>query len=61
MSGRSLSTIYKSVLTFCTVFVGLIFTVMGFWELLGVVCLCTAMVLAGVPERVHGAVNRGES
>lgn len=32
--------LYKCVLTFCAVFVGLVFAVMGFWALLGVTCLC---------------------
>lgn len=30
--------LYKCVLTFCAVFVGLVFAVMGFWALLGVTC-----------------------
>lgn len=46
--------LYKGVLTFCAVFVGLVFAVMGFWALLGVTCLCAGMVLADVPERIGG-------
>lgn len=46
--------LYKRFLTFCAVFVGLMFAVMGFWALLGVTCLCAGMVLADVPERIGG-------
>ena len=38
--------LYKCVLTFCAVFVGLILAVMGLWALVGVTCLCAGMVLA---------------
>lgn len=55
LSGRrSMHGLYKCVLTFCAVFVGLVFAVMGFWALLGVTCLCAGMVLADVPERIGG-------
>lgn len=43
--------LYKCVLTFCAVFVGLILAVMG---------LCAGMVLADVPERVSTRLNRGD-
>lgn len=39
--------LYKCVLTFCAVFVGLILAVMG---------LCAGMVLADVPERIGGGL-----
>lgn len=46
--------LYKCVLTFCAVFVGLILAVMGLWALVGVACLCAGMVLVDVPERIGG-------
>ena len=52
--------LYKGVLTFCAVFVGLILAVMGLWALVGVTCLCAGMVLADVPERVSTRLNRGD-
>lgn len=52
--------LYKRFLVFCAVFVGLMFAVVGFWELLGVTCLCAGMVLADVPERVSTRLNRGD-
>lgn len=45
--------LYKRFLLFCAVFVALIFAVVGFWLLLGV------LVLADMPERLSGRLNRG--
>lgn len=49
--------LYKRFLTFCAVFVALIFAVVGFWLLLGVTCLCAGMVVANTPERLSGRLN----
>ncbi|MGE8606853.1 hypothetical protein ACOI8T_09175 [Bifidobacterium breve] len=46
--------LYKGVLVFCAVFVGLILAVVGLWACVGVICLCAGMVLADVPERIGG-------
>lgn len=40
-------------------FVALIFAVVGFWLLLGVTCSCAVLVLADMPERLSGRLNRG--
>lgn len=49
--------LYKCVIAFCAVFVGLILAVMGLWICLGVACLCASMVLADVPERIGERLN----
>ena len=51
--------LYKRFLLFCAVFVALIFAVVGFWLLLGVTCSCAVLVLADMPERLSGRLNRG--
>lgn len=44
---------------FSAEFVALIFAVVGFWLLLGVTCSCAVLVLADMPERLSGRLNRG--
>lgn len=51
--------VVKRFLLFCAVFVALIFAVVGFWLLLGVTCSCAVLVLADMPERLSGRLNRG--
>ena len=51
--------LYKGVLTFCAVFVGLILAVMGLWALVGVACrVCGHGAGRRAGARVHPSESR---